>query len=169
MKRLSLILFAGLILQSCAVKPPMKPMINDITTDPYNPPQYRALAKLPANKGRDMRYPKKNIAVQEKEYPDVAPLRSKFAPDQTFKCLKELGLSMSRWELIAEDPANYTLEFVATTLLMRYKDDIIIQVTPEQTGSTVHMRSKSRAGLGDLGANADRIRGFFQKFREIKS
>lgn len=75
---------------------------------------------------------------------------------------------MSRWELINDDKVNHILEFIATTMLMRYKDDVIIKITPEKTGSTIHMRSKSRVGKSDLGMNAQRIRDFSAKFREVE-
>src|SRR5882672_12789716 len=54
------------ILQACAGGR-RAPIMNDVTTDPYNPPQFQKIAELPDNKGRDMSYPKKNIAIQEKE------------------------------------------------------------------------------------------------------
>ena len=55
------------------------------------------------------------------------------------------------------------LEVVATTRLMHFKDDVAVEVRPEGTGSSVHMRSKSRVGKGDLGANAKRIRMFLSE------
>ncbi|OGR89648.1 MAG: hypothetical protein A3A86_00050 [Elusimicrobia bacterium RIFCSPLOWO2_01_FULL_60_11] len=142
------------------------PVINDVTTDPYNPPRFVMLAGPKANKGRDMAYPLQNLEIQQKHYPDILPVKSKFSADQAFAKCKLVGLDMARWDLVNEDLKNYLLEFTATTAWMRYKDDVVIQVTPERTGSSIHMRSKSRLGKSDLGANAKRIRGFFLKFRE---
>ena len=144
---------------------PVSPVINDVTTDPYNPPRFKKIAELPANKGRDLSYPKAFIQIQERYYPDIAPRKSRLSADQTFKKCREAGSSMPRWKLVSEDLGNYTLEFVATTLILRYQDDIIIQVSPEKTGSAIHMRSKSRLGKSDLGANAQRIRDYFDKLK----
>ena len=139
-----------------------------MTTDPYNPPQFKKIADLPENKGQNMEYPKALIKIQEQNYPDIAPRKSKLSADQTFRKCKEAGLSMSRWDLLSEDLGTYTLEFVVTSLLLRSKDDVIIQISPEKTGSTIHVRSRSRTGKGDPDANAERIRAFFQKLSESK-
>ena len=136
------------------------PVINDVTTDPYNPPQFVKL--------QEKAYPRKNIDIQQKYYPDIMPVKSKFSADQAFAVCKSVGLDMARWKLINEDPVERILEFTATTAWMRYKDDVVIQVTPEKTGSSIHMRSKSRLGKSDLGANAERIREFFLRFRKAE-
>ena len=38
-------------------------VINDVTTDPYNPPQFVKLAQIDANRGRDMSYPDRKSVV----------------------------------------------------------------------------------------------------------
>ena len=144
---------------------PSMPVINDVTTDPYNPPQFKKIAELPENKGRDFSFPKAFITYHEQNYPDIAPRKLKYSPEQAFQKCKEVGLSLPRWELVSEDPKTYTLEFVVTSFLMRFKDDVIVQVTPEKTGSAVHMRSRSRTGKSDLGVNAQRIRDYFEKLK----
>jgi uncharacterized protein (DUF1499 family) len=62
-----------------------------------------------------------------------------------------------------EDRAAGVLQGVATTRLVRFKDDFTVRVRPAPGGgggSVVDMRSRSRVGLSDLGANAARIRAF---------
>jgi uncharacterized protein (DUF1499 family) len=44
-------------------------------------------------------------------------------------------------------------------------DDIRVRVRPSGEGSVVDVRSKSRVGRGDVGANAARIRAFEQALR----
>ncbi|KXZ44686.1 hypothetical protein GPECTOR_63g15 [Gonium pectorale] len=96
--------------------------------------------------------------------------------------------AMPRWELVLTQRGTTTssdllVEAVATTRLMRFRDDIIIRVRAEATGRQeavaggsgmeagaqmivrVDVRSKSRLGKGDLGANAARIRAFLGKLR----
>ena len=58
------------------------------------------------------------------------------------------------------DPAAGTLEANDTTSFFRFVDDVSIRVTPAPGGSRVDIRSKSRDGRGDIGANAIRIRAF---------
>ena len=68
------------------------------------------------------------------------------------------------WALADTDPANYTLRFVATTLILRFKDDVHIKTFPAPSGtqSYVAIFSQSRVGYSDLGANKKRIDGFLK-------
>ena len=44
-------------------------------------------------------------------------------------------------------------------------DDVVIRITPSGGGSRVDMRSKSRVGRSDAGANARRIEEFLARMR----
>ena len=50
--------------------------------------------------------------------------------------------------------------------LVKSKDDIVIRIRPDGEGSIIDLRSISRVGLGDLGANAKRIETFITEFRQ---
>lgn len=147
--------FMSLALFACA------PLINDITTTPDDPPSFRRAALLPENRGRDMTYPGTNISRQRRAYPDLVPLTRNEPPASVYESALAAARRMPRWNIIAEDATTRVIEAVATTGLMRFKDDIVIEVRPKGAGAAVHMRSKSRAGKGDLGANAARIRAYF--------
>lgn len=54
--------------------------------------------------------------------------------------------------VLKKDEDGY-LHFVATTRLFRFKDDLEFELD----GDTVHVRSASRVGYGDLGANRSRV------------
>lgn len=59
------------------------------------------------------------------------------------------------------DPAAGRLEAVAETFWFGFKDDVVVRVRPgESGGAVIDMRSTSRVGLSDLGANAARIEDF---------
>lgn len=139
------------------------PMINDVTTTPDDPPSFRRATLLPENRGREMTYPNANITRQRKAYPDLKPLGRNDPPESAYDAVLAAARRMPRWNIIGADAAARVIEAVATTGLMRFKDDVVIEVRPNGTGSAVHMRSKSRAGKGDLGANAGRIRAFFEE------
>ena len=56
------------------------------------------------------------------------------------------------------------LEGVATTAVLRFKDDFVFVLGRDSAGNTtVQGRSRSRIGSSDLGANAKRIKQYFQK------
>lgn len=67
---------------------------------------------------------------------------------QKHKCGLADVSSVRRWSIAHKDEASGQVEGIATTLLMRYKDDFVIRITEMQgTGECrVDMRSKSRMG-----------------------
>jgi len=65
----------------------------------------------------------------------------------------------------SEDEKESTFEGVAETAMFHFKDDFKVRVRKAQNGCVVDMRSKSRDGKGDLGANAKRIREFLAEIQ----
>ena len=127
------------------------PAINDITTDPADPPAF-------ANPGRT--YPGEEFAQKQRAaYPDLAPIRVASPPDAAFAASLSAAQGLG-WEIVREDSAAGVIEATDTTEIFRFVDDVVIRVRPGGDGSTVDVRSKSRDGKGDMGANAARIRAF---------
>jgi len=142
------------------------PPINDITTDPANPPQFVKAGSLDSNRGRDMKYPGATFAEQQQAgYPNLAPLRLNVSVDEAFKRLETSAKQMPDWEITRADATAHALEGFATSRLFRFTDDFVVEVRSQDGGSVVQMRSKSRDGKGDIGANAARITAFFTKLR----
>lgn len=143
------------------------PRINDISTDTDAPPQFAHAGTLPENTGRDMAYPGAAFASQQKAaYPDLGPLVLAMPPDEAFKQVAAAARSMPTWAITREDAAAHALEGYDTSWLFHFHDDFVIEVRPASNGqSVVQMRSKSRDGKGDVGANAARIRAFFQRLQ----
>jgi uncharacterized protein (DUF1499 family) len=142
------------------------PPINDITTDTKNPPVFAFAQTLPANHSRDMSYKPATASAQEKAlvYRNLAPLKMPGNPDDVYKRVEIIAGEFPGWQVTYRDPARHTVEGVATSTLFQFKDDFVIQVQPaaELGESLVEMRSKSRDGRGDLGANYNRIESFFK-------
>jgi uncharacterized protein (DUF1499 family) len=140
------------------------PRINDITTDTENPPLFVHAKTLADNAARDMTYPGEEFARQQKEgYPDLAPLSLSMPPEQAFSRVQLAARSMPGWEITNESPQGLRLEGMETSELFRFVDDFVIEVRKVDGSSEVHMRSKSRIGRGDVGANAKRIKAFFAR------
>jgi len=93
------------------------------------------------------------------EYPDLQPQRFGLPPEKVFQAALETSKAMG-WEILETDPPRGVIEAVATTRLFRFKDDVTVTITSEAGMTLVNVRSHSRAGKGDLGANARRIRTF---------
>jgi uncharacterized protein (DUF1499 family) len=138
------------------------PRINDITTDTRNPPVFVHAKTLADNAARDMSYPGEEFAKQQREgYPDLSPLRLPMPPDQAFSRVQLAARSMPGWRITDENPQGLRLEGTDTSEVFRFVDDFVIEVRKSNGGSEVQMRSKSRVGRGDIGANAKRIETFF--------
>ena len=63
----------------------------------------------------------------------------------------------------AESGTSWRIEAVATSFWYGFKDDFIVRLTPQGVGTRIDVRSQSRVGGSDLGANARRVRDFMQK------
>ena len=138
------------------------PAINDITTDSENPPEFIYAQNLAQNQGRNLAYNKAKYAQRQQQgYGAVQALSLSMDPEQAFKEVGTLASEMHGWKITYSDPKTRSLEGVATTKLFRFHDDFVIQVRPAANGSLVEMRSKSRDGEGDVGANYKRIQSFF--------
>ncbi|HQX74726.1 MAG TPA: DUF1499 domain-containing protein, partial [Thermoflexales bacterium] len=73
------------------------------------------------------------------------------------------------WQIHHTDAARGMLEASETTFWFGFTDDIVIRVRPHHEGSRIDLRSVSRVGRGDLGANARRILRFSTVFGAIES
>ncbi len=142
------------------------PPINDITTDLDDPPRFVAALDDPSNPDRtDMSHPGAEMAAQQRAgYPDLAPTDLPVPPAEALERAAEAARALG-WEGVARDPAGLRLEARDTSTIFRFVDDVVVRVRPHPQGSGVQgsrvdVRSRSRAGRGDLGANAARIRAF---------
>ncbi len=136
------------------------PPVNDITTNPQDPPMFSAALGLPENVGRDMSYDASALAeLTRTSYPDLQTLRVALAPDAAhaaaLAAIESLG-----WQLTESSPADGRIEARDVSAVFRFVDDVAIRIRPDGSGSAIDLRSKSRDGRGDLGANAARIREF---------
>ena len=64
------------------------------------------------------------------------------------------------WEIVSVSENEGRIEATATTFWFGFKDDVVIRVREDSGGTRIDLRSVSRVGGGDLGANAARIRAF---------
>lgn len=143
------------------------PMIHDITTDPENPPPFAAVLALREPGTNDPTYGGVELARQQKAaYPDIAPLVLPVPPEAAFDRALETAQALG-WQIVVSDRVAGRIEAVDTTLWFGFKDDVVIRISHSPEGAVVDLRSASRIGLSDLGANAMRIRRFFAVFKDI--
>jgi uncharacterized protein (DUF1499 family) len=141
------------------------PPIHDVTTDTRNPPVFVAVAPLRADAPNPMEYEGDSIAAQQAQaYPDIRPLMMAMPVDSAYslavRTVREMG-----WELVDQSRRDGRIEATATTPWFGFKDDVVIRVSSASGISRVDVRSVSRVGRGDVGANAKRIRAYLQRLR----
>jgi uncharacterized protein (DUF1499 family) len=136
--------------------------IHDITTDTEDPPPFVALYPLRQTTFNGPGYGGEKVAsIQKSAYPDIQPLDLADDAARAFERALHAARGMG-WRIVAVAPEEGRIEATATTPLLRFKDDVVIRVTSRGNGSRIDMRSKSRLGKSDLGANAKRIRAYFR-------
>jgi uncharacterized protein (DUF1499 family) len=141
------------------------PPIHDITTDTQNPPVFVAIAPLRQDAPNPVEYEGDSIAAQQRQaYPDVRPLMMAMPVDSAFSRAVRVAREMD-WELVDQNRRDGRIEATATTPWFGFKDDVVIRVTSASGISRVDVRSKSRVGRGDVGANAKRVRAYLDALR----
>ncbi|HBZ43171.1 MAG TPA: hypothetical protein DEO85_03770 [Maritimibacter sp.] len=128
------------------------PPINDISTDTEDPPVFWFTAT-------PTEYPARNTEPQRAAYPEVRPLDVTIPVDAAF--VAALALVEERgWEVLSADPTESQIEAIAKSRLFGFEDEVAIRVTETDNGARIDMRSRSRLGQIDRGANARRIEAF---------
>jgi uncharacterized protein (DUF1499 family) len=103
------------------------------------------------------------IALQQKTYPDLQTILSEMTIEEAFDRALQVATDMG-WDVYHQDLNAGVIEAVDTTAIMAFKDDVVIRVRSNAQGTLLDLRSVSRVGIGDIGANAKRIRAFRQRF-----
>jgi uncharacterized protein (DUF1499 family) len=136
------------------------PFIHDVTTDTARPPEFVALRAVREPSPNGVAYGGPAVAEQQRRgYPDIGPAFLPVTPERAFARVEAAARALG-WDVVAAAPAEGRLEATDATRWFGFKDDIAVRVAPTANGSRVDIRSASRVGRSDLGANARRVRAF---------
>lgn len=141
--------------------------IHDVTTDMTDPPAFvaitpRSYGERPNGGRLDPTWAEKHRAA----YADIRPLQLDLPPAGAFAAALEAARDMG-WEIVAAEPGEGRIEATDTTLWFGFKDDIVIRIAALDDGTArLDIRSVSRVGVSDIGANAARIRAWTGRLRE---
>ena len=130
------------------------PAVSDVTTTPEDPPRFRS--RPPG----DVAYPERAARLQEKAYPDLAPFVVEAPVPETYARALTAARSMRDWKVVFESDSLAALQATAGSRLAGFADDVVVEVRAAAEGSEIHVRSRSRFGRADFGANARRNRAF---------
>jgi uncharacterized protein (DUF1499 family) len=139
------------------------PPIHDISTDVDDPPAFVAILPLRAGADNPPEYAGAEVAAQQRAaYPDLRTITLPSEPADLFT--RTLGaVEALGWEVVAAEPNEGRIEATDTTAWFGFKDDVVVRIRPAAEGATLDVRSKSRVGMSDLGANAERIRALLER------
>jgi uncharacterized protein (DUF1499 family) len=149
------------------------PVLNEVTTDFESPPAFMISAKAREARGGRLPPPPNPAtqAAQKAAYPEIQPLMVDLEAVQAYqmslRIAKELG-----WRIVDSNPPNLRGDGVAhidatdRSLIFNFVDDIAIRIRPLANQTRIDIRSVSRIGKHDFGANARRIAKFIAAVQE---
>jgi uncharacterized protein (DUF1499 family) len=141
------------------------PPIHDISTDTLDPPRFVAVLPLRADAPNPPEYAGPEVAAQQTAaYPTIRTLVLNIPPDQAYSRALAAAAALG-WDIVAAVPAEGRIEATDTTTWFGFKDDVVIRIRPQGDASRVDVRSKSRVGMSDLGANAERVGKLLDRLR----
>jgi uncharacterized protein (DUF1499 family) len=143
------------------------PMIADVTTDFSSPPAFMISAKA-----REARLgqapPNWNPAdgdLQKEAYPEVQPIVVDLEPVEAYQLALRVAKDLG-WRIVDSNPPNLRvdgvaqIEAIARSPLFGFADDIAVRVRPLASQTRIDLRSVSRVGRHDFGANDRHYRRF---------
>lgn len=142
------------------------PAINDISTDLLAPPEFKRISELREADANTTAHPGTPFITQQaRSYPDITPLTLERGRRDSYDLVRDVIADLG-WQVVSEAPPDKDgeagrIEAVDHSLLLGFKDDVVIRITGDEQVSKVDMRSASRYGRHDLGANAHRVRELF--------
>lgn len=158
-----------------AAKAVWLPALTDVSTDLESPPAFsRSRVALAARNGRTP--PEISMSdreAQREAYPMVAPLYLDLPVSEAFD-LVERSVTALGWEIVEKRPPGGRLglgqiEAVSHSLVLSLPYDVTIRLMPRADGSRVDVRSASRIGAHDQGANAERVQRLIERISEEAS
>ena len=141
------------------------PPIHDISTDRAEPPNFVAVVELRGPGTNSLRYEEAEAQSQAEGYPDLTGIELRQDVADTVRQAAAIAAELG-WEVVNTDAEAGIVEATDTTFWFGFKDDVVVRVRPASGGSKVDVRSVSRIGQSDLGANAARIRAFLERLAD---
>ena len=118
-----------------------------------------SLTDAPGVVTRLLTYLNTNVAETTEDSPFAElRLRRYEAPDGLLLDIARRAMQNLKWKITKVDAEKKEIQAVVTSKIWKFKDDVTVQVRPAQpSGSLLWIRSASRIGKGDLGANTRHV------------
>jgi hypothetical protein len=180
---LALIAYPGYL----ALRAYQLPEIYDVSTDPIDPPQFDAIARLRPRDANPIAYEGLYAAeLQHAAYSDVEPEDTTAMPQDAFDAAMKV-IVKRKWRVVDARPPREAaparisdsratqdttardgiIEAVARSLILGFREDVVVRIRPTSDGTRIDVRSASRYGRNDFGSNAARVRDLISDIDDI--
>ena len=154
-----------------AVQAVRLPLINDISTDLIDPPEFSLSSRALAARDGFIHgaLSEASREAQRIAYPSVQPILLDVEADDAWLLVQKAAAARG-WRIVEQTkPGGRTgagrIDAIDRTLVMRFFDDVTIRVRPLAGQTRIDVRSASRIGRHDFGANAKRIQSFSEELQ----
>jgi len=154
------------------------PAIYDVTTDPIDPPQFDAIARLRPRDANPIAYQGLYAAeLQHAAYPDIDAEETTATPQEAFDVAMKI-IVKRKWRVVDARPPRAAadgtardgiIEAVARSLILGFPEDVVVRIRATNDGTRLDVRSASRYGRSDLGSNASRVRNLITDIDAVLS
>ncbi len=169
------------------IKASRLPAIYDITTDPIDPPRFDAIARLRPRDANPITYEGLYAAEQQHAaYSDIEPDLTDSTAQEAYDAALKV-ITKRKWRIVdarppqggqpaapnVRNPAAATagregiIEAIARTPIMGFRDDVVVRIRATSDGARIDVRSASRYGRHDFGANAARVRNLINDVDDV--
>jgi uncharacterized protein (DUF1499 family) len=142
----------------------MLPDLTDIQTSPDDPLQYTVLLEQRPRDANPLgTQTAEQVQLQVEAYEDIGPIEVDRSAGAVFTVVNEAVKQLGWTVVVNEAPGESgvgRIEATDSSLIMGFTDDVVVRVKGDDTSAVIDIRSASRYGRSDLGANAERIRAF---------
>lgn len=143
------------------------PHLNDVETSPADPLQFTVLLEQrPADANPLVPQSPEATEIQTEAYPDIGPMLVDRPAAAVFTVVAETVKQLG-WNVVVEEAPGESgvgrIEATDSTLIMGFTDDVAVRVKGTDESTVIDIRSASRYGTHDFGANADRVRAFYEE------
>jgi len=166
------------------------PAIYDISTDPIDPPQFDAIARLRPRDANPIAYAGLYTAeLQHQAYSDIEPDITDSTAQEAYDAAMKV-IAKRRWRVVdsrppqsgapppgtrpvdarlspSATPRDGIIEAVARTPILGFRDDVVVRIRSTPEGARIDVRSASRYGRHDLGTNAARVRSLIEDIDDV--
>ena len=143
------------------------PQLNDVQTSPGDPLQFAALVEQRPGDANPLGAADVDKAkLQAESYPDIGPVFLERSATSVFTLVNE-AVNRLGWTVVVNEAPGESgigrIEATDVTMIMGFTDDVVVRVKGNDAHALIDIRSASRYGMHDFGANADRVRAFYDE------